>query len=226
MADHRVKFDDSFSGFILREDEIRDLVDLFYRWDDGCFIFRCDEKERKFRGEHRYDLGGGHTITLVRKNILRDYESGKSVGGNMVAPTLRVAAGMVLAHELQHANQSKQHTRTEGFFKDHRYWNRACERDARAFVDEHLNEICAYFAVVPPMRSTVVDGVVGQDEVLAVADLLGECSDVTMEDIKDELRISKALNPKNVALVLERLRSQGFEIRRREDVQRDPTVVL
>ena len=215
MADHRIQFDESFAGFILTEDEVRDFIDLFYRWDSGRFLIRRDEKERKFRGEHCYGLDGLHTITLVQKNIRRDYDQGKRVGGNMVAPTIQVAAGMVLAHELQHANQSKTHLRSEGFFNEHRYWNRACERDARMFVDEHLNEICAYFAVPPPMRGRVEGGVVGQDEVLAVADLLGECSDVTMEDIKDELRASRILNPKNVATVVELLKVQGFEVMRK-----------
>lgn len=214
MADHRIQFDESFSGFVLTEDEVRDFIGLFYRWGAGRFLIRRDEKERRFRGEHCCGMDGVHVITLVEKNIRRDFEKKQRVGGNLVAPTLQVAAGMVLAHELQHANQSRQHLRTEGFYTDHRYWNRACERDARQFVDEHLNQICAYFAVDPPMRGRVEEVAPGQEEVLAVADLLGECSDVTMEDIKEELRTSKVLNPKNVATVIALLKEQGFEVQR------------
>ncbi len=222
---HRVIFED-FSDFILSEDEVRDFIDLFYRWDDSTFFVRVDEMERKFRGQHSLGFAGqSHTITLVKKNITRDFNKKSSIGGNMVAPTLRVAAGMVLAHEIQHANQAKLHKDEMGFYgkklgltptgkpRMKQYWGRATERDARQFVDEHMNEICAYFSVDPPMRQKSTEPGVDQDEVLVVADLLCECSEVSMEDIKEELRASKVLTPSNVRIVLERLQEQGFAIK-------------
>ncbi len=222
---HRVVFND-FDDFILNEDEVRDFIDLFYRWGDATFRINTDEKERKWRGLHSTGLGEhSHTITLSQKNITRDFNRKIRIGGNMVAPSLRVAAGMVLAHEIQHANQAKFHLNEMGFYgkkigltptgreRKQQYNNRACERDARQFVDEHLNEICAYFSVDPPTRRKPLGPGISQEEVLAVADLLGECSEVSIEDIKDELRASKVLTPNNVQLVLGRLQEQGFEIK-------------
>jgi hypothetical protein len=211
--DHSIHFKD-FGRFILDEHEVQDFIEMFYRWGPAKFTVQTDEKEKVFRGQCHTDMGGHHLITVVRKNIERDFHYKQRIGGNFVAPTLKVAAGAVLAHELQHANQSKLHKFTEGFFQSHRYWNRACERDARQFADEHLAEICAYFGVDAPVRrkgQTIADA---SQEALSVAGLLSECSQVTMEDIRDELRASKALTPSNVAIVIESLQAQGFDLKR------------
>jgi hypothetical protein len=210
---HSFRFTD-YAGFILSEAQARDFVEMFYRWGDAKFNITTNEKERRWRGECRSDGFGGHTITLCRKNIVRDFNMKLSVGGNILAPTIECAAGMVLAHEIQHANQTKLHKFQEGFWKDHRYWNRACERDARLFVDEHANEICAYFSAPPPMRRGIGGGGDQGGEVLAVADLLCECEAVSMDDVRDELRASKVLNPVNVAAVIARLRESGIEVSR------------
>lgn len=210
--EHNITFDSTFSDFILTQNEVMDLIQLFYRWDDATFLIKQDENERSFRGQHQMTMGNIHNITLVKKNIEKDFKTGLRIGCNHTAPTLKVAAAMVLVHELQHANQTKFHKQSEtAFYRDHRYWDRACEREARAYVDEHLNEICAYFSVPPPMRRKQFGHGVGQEEVLAVADLLCECSDVTMEDIKEELRASKVLTPGNVKIVLDIMKSRGFE---------------
>lgn len=210
---HTVTFQPSFQGFLLSEAEVRDFIDMFYRWGDAKFNILCDESEKRFRGEHRLGLSGMHIITLVRKNITRDYEAKIRIGGNLQAPTLKVGAGMVLAHELQHANQTKIHKLSESFFKSKSYHHRACERDARAFVDEHMEEICGYFAVPFQSRSRCAGaGNQGEaaEEALAVAALLSECEGVTMDDIREELRASGILNPRNVQAVVGELRRQGL----------------
>ena len=209
---HSIRFE-QFDDFLLSKDEVRDFIDMFYRWGDAKFIVRTDKNERKVRGRHCVDLGGVHTVSLVKQNIARDFQRGTTIGGNLRAPSLKCAAGMVLAHELQHANQSKLHKQEEGFYRDHRYWNRACERDARQFVDEHIAEICAYFDVSAPVRRKGPAPTGGDSEALAVAGLLSECSEVSMEDIRDELRASGILTPSSVRLVVEHLRGQEIDIK-------------
>lgn len=216
-----------FHDFILSEDEIEDIVEMFYRWDDATFVFERDEQEKKFRGQHQSGFAGRHFITLSKKNIIRDFTAGKPIGSNYIAPTLKIAAAMVIAHELQHANQDKFHKGEKGFYghkngttptgreRKQQYWNRACEREARSFVEEHMTEICAYFAV-PYQNGRIVGGVVAKAdanrEALAVAELLREGSTITMDDIKEELRISKILTPTNVKIVIDELKKDGFTL--------------
>jgi hypothetical protein len=211
---HSIKFE-NFQNFILSEDEVRDFIEIFYRWGDDRFTITTNETERSFRGQHSRDLGGRHIITLVAHNIKKDFRDKKRTGGNLVAPTLKVAAGMVLAHELQHANQSKIHKNESSFYgQKKRYWNRACEREAREFVDNNMPEICAYFQA--PWQGTRAPAIGNHGdangEALAVAELLQECSEVTMDDIRDELRASKILNPKNVQIVVDELRKNKVDI--------------
>ena len=104
---------------------------------------------------------------------------------------------------------------SEGFFRSRDYWSRACERDARQFVDERMEEICAYFGVpfqrpqhagvVTPMADPLV-------EVRGVAALFRGCTRVTVGDVREELRLSRMLNPRNVRLVLEELKRTGTEV--------------
>ena len=210
---HSIRFS-NFEDFLLTQDEAQDLVDMFYRWEDARFFIHVDNKQLHYRGMHTRTPDGLHTIMLCKRNIVRDFRKGTTMGGNMKAPALRAAAGMVLVHELQHANQTKLHRAEEGFYRDHKYWNRACERDARQFVDEHMNEICAYFGVEAPARRKVSASIPGDEEAQAVIGLLSECSAVTMDDVRDELRASKILTPENVARVVQSLREQGIDISR------------
>lgn len=211
---HLITFVD-FDGFILRTNTVRDFIELFYRWGDARFFVRTDERERKFRGQHWFDGNCTHMITLVRKNIERDFQEGRAIGGNLRAPTLETTAGMVLAHELCHANQSLQHKRQERFYTTRRYWDRACEREARLFADEHLEEICSYFAA--PFQMTRGSGMMATKGMAAggaaaVATLLRECPEVTMADVRDELRLAGILNPANVKAVLEELERSGTAV--------------
>jgi hypothetical protein len=217
---HKISFLD-FNDFLLDEEEARDIIEMFFVWGDSKFIITTDEKEKRWRGYHQwFDMAREHKITLSKKNITRDFNDKARVGGNHVAPTLKVAAAMVLVHELQHANQVKLHKPIAGssFYTEHHYWNRACEREARGYVDEKLNEICAYFGVPPVMRSGSRAAATDHDEVDAVVDLLSECEYVSMDDIKDELRISNVLNPSTVKHVRGELISRGVEIKKESSV--------
>lgn len=228
---HSIRFV-GFDGFILTQDEVRDLIELFYRWPDGRFTITTDEKERKFMGECFTDMGGNHTITLCAKNIRKVFaRKGKygRMGGNQPAPDLRTGAGMVVAHEVQHANQWKLHRPSEdGFYgikggkvdargrlRKKRYKGRPAEVDARRFVDEHADEIRAYFGAPlqrAPERRAIGDHGDASREALAVAQALSELPVVAMDDVRDELRASRILNPGNVQVVIDELRRLGREV--------------
>ena len=228
---HSISFADQrgntlYHGAILNEGEIMDIVELFYRWGDAKFRLLTNEKEKKFRGQHHMGWDGVHEITLCEKNIKRDFDRKHRVGGNFAAPTLKCAAAMVLVHELQHANQTKLHKHQSSFYGNmggetangrtrmKHYWGRACEREAREYVDNNMAEICAYFQA--PWQggrtTTMVSTKESIGEAQAVAELLQECPQVTLEDVKDELRASKILNPANVRLVIDFLKKNGKDI--------------
>ena len=216
------KFDEKFP---LSQAEIVELIDLFYRWGDATFYVNHDIDKPGTRGQHHSDWAGHHYIALAKKAIHNSFKNKQPIGGNVIAPTLKVACACTLVHELMHANQVKFHKGEMGFYgkmigtnargnqRMKHYKGRACEREARAYVDEHINEICAFFAVEPLRPIATLGGRVGQDEVLSVADLLCECEEVSLDDIKDELRISHILNPSNFKTVMDVLKKKGFKIK-------------
>jgi hypothetical protein len=222
---HTVIFQDFDEKFPLSKKEIEALIDLYYRWDDTTFYINHEINKKSARGEHNSDWAGNHYIALAKKAIHNSFNKKQAIGGTIVPPTLKVACACTLVHELQHANQVKFHKGEMGFYgrmsgvnakgnpRMKHYWGRACEREARAYVDEHINEICAFFAVDPPRPTVSMGGRVGQDEVMSVADLLCECEEVTLDDIKDELRISKVLTPNNFKTVMAELKKRGFKIK-------------
>jgi hypothetical protein len=226
-GNNRIIFDKSFSSFgLLSEDEVCDFVDMFFNYDDTnvTWTIMNVDKGVDFNGQHMYNPNTReHTITFSKKNIAKNYCKGRrDFGGNLKLPDIdmKAAAALVLAHELQHANQSKLHKGNELFYGNlggldsrgkprmKHYRGRACERDAREFVDGHLNEIFAYFNLPPPRRNKVFVPE-DSDELVEVADLLCECAEITFEDIRDELRASRILNPRNMQRMLEILRTRG-----------------
>lgn len=227
---HNIDFDQSFNCFtLLNKDVVCDFIDMFYAYDDQTDVKWIITAETKsdFHGQHMFNPNTReHYIRLNEKNIRDSFTKGlRRFGGNLNLPDidLMLAAGLVLAHELQHANQSKFHAKDKNFYgylggftangkpRMKQYKGRPCERDARAFVDEHLNEVFAYFNRDTPRRSkaAVVDDTT---EVDAVVDLLLECDEVNMDDVRDELRSSKILNFKNVQKVISALREHGMQI--------------
>ena len=154
--------------------------------------------------------------------INKVFARGLACGGNLKAPTIKVAAAMVLAHELQHANQSLIHKDSSVFYGNlggvtssgkprmKRYRGRACEREAREFADEKLSDICAYFSVPIETRKRVATQ--SESEISDLVEIFSECEEVSMEDIKEELRASKILSPTNVMEVKLQLKEMGIKI--------------
>lgn len=225
---HQYQFEDAESTkSILSRDEIIDFIEMFYRWGDSTFNIIISDKGGNTCGNHIYNaFAKRHSITLFPKALRNVIDKKRSIGGNHKFENEKIGMAAVLTHELQHANQAAFH-KHEGIFygntgkltptgksQKKQYQYRACEREARAFVDDHTNEIYAYFAAPPPMRRLVT--VVGkdQDELVAVADVLCEVSDPTVDDIRDELRASKQLNPTNYAAVVKILTDRGIKVSR------------
>jgi hypothetical protein len=223
-AGHRFVFEglDKAHGAVT-EQMLREFVQLYYRWEDTTFRIviaenpsemrkiHCDPRiKNTIRGESRYNyVAREHTITLVRSNIEKDFMAGAVMGGDNFSPqTLSMAYAMVLVHEIQHANQYKVHSSKERFWNSRTYRDRACEREARQKVDESINEIAAYFGAQPVRRHKQhVEN--GLEELEDVVGLLLECDTITIDDVRDELRMSKILNPKNVQIVMQMLKNEG-----------------
>jgi hypothetical protein len=210
---------------LVSEEATADFVEMFYRWPACNFEFVAfqsahewknffSEKKTNYKlvGEHRYYGFGGHRISLIVDNLEKYFAKGSPLGGNVCSPSLQVSAAMVLAHELQHANQVKMHAASSAFYDDHKYIDRACEREARNFADEKFGEICVYYGIETPLKKQVIRPTDEQSELEAIKDLLLECHSVTMDDVKDELRASKLLNPKNVKNIISDLRLAGVKI--------------
>lgn len=204
---------------ILDDREVVDLIDFFYRWNDTRFEVvweRDDASNRHRRGCHIYEhQRRTHVIKLNAQCIIRACNSGQRLGGNGTAPggSPRAGAGMVVTHELQHANQAGQHLATEKFYTHRDYNTRPCEREARAFVDSNLRQVLTLVAPellrVQPAGGVVCADLDGVEEVVEV---LGELSEVTTADIRTELRLSGINNPINLGRVIHMLTERGVKI--------------
>jgi hypothetical protein len=210
---------------LIPEQAIREFIELFFEGDKDIHV-QCTKDVRELRrlngdrkikdrtrGEHRYlPVSEKHVISLVAENIEKSRDD-QPCGGNIPPPHPSVKAAMILAHEIKHANQYYAQGTGDRFWgRGRKYTSRACERDARQFVDERIGEICAYFAVDPPRPHLSGPHPDQGVEVETIAEVLADCSEVTLEDIKEELRRSGCLNPANVARVVEMLRAEGFEL--------------
>lgn len=217
---HNIKFLD-FQGFdLLSTLQIKELIEMFYRGGDVNFVISSLDHPKNL-GDASYDgFSRTHTIRLSKKNIKKYFSLTGQSGGDLRAPDIKVAAASVLLHELQHCNQNLLHKgngifwgKLGGVQKDgkprmKRYRGRACEREARMFADERLNELCAYFNL-PPAGRRPENRAEDHEELDAVVDLLAEIDNPTMDDIRDELRVSGLLRPSNVMIVKRELLEMG-----------------
>ncbi len=211
---------DSFSE-LLTQGEVEDLINFFYRWKDTRFEVTYKNEQRYRRGLHLYvHHERTHRIVLSPGPIIRAVEGKQRIGGNGTAPglggrdSLRVGAAMVLVHELQHANQAGQHLATEKFYTHRDYNTRPCEREARTFVDSNLREIMTMVApellsVVVPGQAMCADGDTVEDILCAFEGL----DEVSVDDIRKELRLSGLNNPINLGRVMHELRAAGVMVK-------------
>lgn len=221
---HRITFDTSYSRMqtLLSKDEVRDIIDMFYRFGDSNFFVTCDasKKKRGLRGSHSYNgLTRTHTIFLSRDEIQKGVDEKMRMGGNTNAPSYKMGAVMVLVHELQHANQAIIHGSGSSMHRRvpfQTYLSRPCERDARAYVDSNLDQIAAFCQVEVDhkLRAKVVDldDEKIEDELEDLADALEDTIEIHVRDLNEELRLSGMNNSKNIQALIQMLKERGVQV--------------
>ena len=200
-------FDESSVG--LTRGQVRDIVDVLARFE-GKFVLHGYMRSdyRGYLGLHVSDMMTTlHEIYLDGAETRKVHAAGRSTGGERVAPDPQLAVAMVLAHELQHANQHHVHVTggkgSKSFFgkKRSRYRTRACEREARMFADESLDALARILGREP--KETVLTKQDDPAELVQIARSFLGAEDVGPADIAQELRASGLNNPANVARVRE-----------------------
>lgn len=212
---HAVTFENPghFAGVVTTQ-ELEDVVNFFYRWKDTRFRIVGKDERPGLRGHHIYvHHERTHVITLSMRAIRRGVFQKSRMGGNGPAPNLRVGTVMVLVHELQHANQAGQHLSSEKFYTHRDYNTRPCEREARTFVDSHMREIMTLVSpelleVFVPGTAMAADG----DGLTDVLDAFEGIEELSLADLKDELRRSGLNTPKNTQEARSLLAARGVRI--------------
>lgn len=182
--------------------EVKDVIDSLFRGESNFSIYgsmRHDRKNRPTLGLHVSGvLFSGHEIYLAPHKIKACFERGSTCGGNRKAPNLKIAMGMVLAHEIQHANQSLIHEDHPSSFygkERSRYRTRPCEREARSAADESIPILAGIFNI-ELFKEKIEE--VPQDELYLIAECLAEADEISTKDIVEELRFSGLNNGINV----------------------------
>jgi hypothetical protein len=181
------------------ENVARDFIDLLYRGDERIpFIISGSPLQKKLRGRH---IGSttGHRIEICAENIIRDFNAGLPIGGNLKAHDAKMAVFQTFAHEIQHANQTHVHSSREGFWTRPGYRRRPCEQDARLFVDENLETIAAFLGITLPSRRVraAADERDYELELTSLAEDLSEFESLSVRDLVEELREVDLNNPVN-----------------------------
>lgn len=196
----------------LSKTNVVDLIDSLYR-GDSRFIFygvmRSDRRSKPTLGLHVYSemCPNVHEIYIAPDKIRNAFSTNRPTGGNKVAYDARVAVGMVIAHEVQHANQTHLHVGSHKNFygkERSRYRTRPCEMEARQFADDNIGVISGILGFEIP--KTFVPTQPNFDELELVAECLAESDIITVPDIVSELKLSgmnNAVNVMNVKRILE-----------------------
>lgn len=203
---------------LLSEEQVRALIDILFRGEDARFLIRgcLPQGTRGARvtglgGMHQRGLDGVHTIHVVPKNIRSRAIRGGAIGGNRKVSDPKLAAGLVLAHELQHANQTMNHKPGSSFYGKpfQRYAAHACEREARQFADDNLSTVAGVLGISVP------HGGYQQDDTMELVDLVDcflELDEIPLKDLIHELRECGMNNPENVRRCREKLQEYGVNV--------------
>lgn len=197
----------------LTKQEVRDLVELFYRGDCPVTIngaMKAGSKKR-FLGLCSYnDLFKTINIYLCPKQIRADFGSGSKPGGigggTKKIRDFRCNVASILAHEVQHANQYSVHNpNSTVFFGTSRsdYMSRACERDARMFADDMSETIHRVLQVALPPKEEERE--MAPLEPIAL-DLAAMDEEPTIDDLREELRSVGMNNPVAMSKLREMIR--------------------
>lgn len=193
----------------------RDIVDVLSKVQDpDLTIHGKMEREHARRptlGLHVNEIDGSHSIYLDPRKIYRATTMGLRAGGNRPVKNGSLAIAAVLAHEIQHMNQSVLHDDTFRKFygsKRSKYKTRPCEVEARNFADANLHVLAGIIGVKFEKNESVF---VPQSEVDDVIECFLEGEEkVSVQDIVDELRLSGVNNVVNVKKVKDALAPYGL----------------
>jgi len=217
MANSISFFDWNSNDFLLSKQEVIDIIDVLFRGEETFHIYGKMTRERQNRptlGLHvSHALSPGlHEIYLAPEKIHGVCAFNRPTGGNRVAPHLKLAEAMVLAHEIQHANQSLNfdHTKQKSFYGDKkRYRTRPCEMEARSFADDSVQQLAAILKI--PLAHEEIK-TVPRSEIDLIVECLSEADEVSIRDIVEELRSSGLNNAVNVKSVSARLSEAGTKV--------------
>lgn len=192
---------------ILTKEQVVDLIETMSR-HDSIFVVngKMTKRENSYcMGMHVYDeMLDSHQIFINPELVKKSFESSLKTGGNVIAPQLRVAMGMVIAHEVQHANQHRLHSMTDKSFfgkKRSRYESRPCEREARQFADESIDLISSVLGIATNANARAET--CSSFELTDIARNLSCSESVNTCDIISELKLSGINNATNVEKVRE-----------------------
>lgn len=206
-------------GDYITTQEIKDIVDVMYRWSDASFLIEISGKKGKggVRGLHQLNsINNAHMITLFVNNIISSVDRKRRVGGNFPAKDIRTGIAMVLTHEVQHANQARLHGSNEIFYTKKVYASRPCEVEARNFVDENMHIINSVLCTTNHSAHLHKgEHIPLADEIKDVAALFECCDDVSIGDIVCELRNSGINNAKNLQSIVKSLNDNGIIVNRK-----------
>jgi len=217
---HRVRFE----GWapikdLMTEEQATALIDLLYRGENAEFILHGHLPEgmsllrsKGLRGRHCLEFGLNR-IHLVPQNILKYCRESRPVGGNRRCDDPRLGAGLVLAHELQHANQHLLHRQGEMFWGRKpftKYLSWPHEREARQFADDNRSIVAATLGVELPKEMPELADVEATLEDIVTC--FGELEEISIVDLREELRDAGLNNPVNIQRARERLLAAGVRV--------------
>lgn len=190
---------------LVTEEQAKALVDILFKGEDQRFTLHghlpenvSRAKSKGLGGQHRVELDGSHCIHVVPENIRSRCGKNGVVGGNRRVSDPRLGAGLVLAHELQHANQTLVHKPGSQFYGKpfQPYLAQAAEREARAAADDNYSLVAATLGIelpreLPPTDTTEAD-------LEDFVDCFSDLAEVHVKDLVEELRGWGMNNPENI----------------------------
>lgn len=199
-----------------------DAADFFYKGDSSeltLYVTDCERKENDKLTKKSSTLRGSFEhlpkrINLYVETIRKHFGRKIHCGGNFVCASYEASVMAVFVHEVQHANQALIHVDAgEKFWRGRSYYGRPCEVDARRFVDENRQQIANILG--EELSASAPEDI--DDRELLFGHFLGfflEFEEVSLDEIRDQLRSSKMNNPIYVGRLLENLETEGVTVLR------------
>lgn len=183
-------------GLDVSEQEIIDFCDMFTDADVSLTVNIAGRSGKKGRRGDASCVGKKHVVNLYVPAIEDSFKLLAPAGGNVTVPSsVREGLFFVLAHELRHVQQHVKHKSNRAYWSGS-YRRRACEIDARSFVDRNERLIVSFVNPetfdVGKRRAADVSFV---QEIEALVDLLSHAGDISDDELRAELGASGMNNP-------------------------------